>query len=185
MFYNTETKQFWTSHKTSSTIVLWSSSGDKDREIKCAHLSLKPSLQSHCASTLSSTPHIFSSIFTRIESAHPVICFCKVGAEEVWAGTFDSIIMLSNEGTRLHSTSTGAGRMIFIRLGTFSCAHRFARSFECLPHSFPHLCRYVWSGGGVSTSDLLASSCIFQWSITHPPTGQHTKLGANGRICFC
>jgi hypothetical protein len=48
VFYNPETKQFWTSHKTSSTIVLWSSSGDKDREIKCARLSLKPS----------STPHI-------------------------------------------------------------------------------------------------------------------------------
>ena len=36
VFYNPATKQFWTSHKAHNTIIMWSSSGSKDREIKCA-----------------------------------------------------------------------------------------------------------------------------------------------------
>jgi hypothetical protein len=45
VFFNPETKQFWTSHKLSHVIVLWSSSGDKDREIRFARL--------HCLHTRS------------------------------------------------------------------------------------------------------------------------------------
>jgi hypothetical protein len=109
-----------------------------------------------------------SSILTRIESAHPVICFCKVGVEEVWAGTFDSIIMLSNEGTRLYSTSTGAGRMIFIRLGTFPCAPHFARSFECLPHSFPHFLQVCMVGR--RGFDQRPPRIFLHFSVVHHPS---------------
>ncbi len=36
ILYNAASKQFWTSHKASNTIVMWSSTGSKDREIRCA-----------------------------------------------------------------------------------------------------------------------------------------------------
>lgn len=50
-------------------------------------------------------------------------------------------------------------------------------SCDCLTHPIStHFFSYVWSGGGVSTSDLLASSSIFQWTVTHPPTGEQSKL---------
>jgi hypothetical protein len=105
VLYNPATKQFWTSHKANNTIVMWSSTGNKDREIRC----LFPTVP------LFPSPNPLANVFTRLESAHPVSCFCKVGDEEIWAGTFDSIIMMNNKGDRLHSTSTGAGRMIFIQ----------------------------------------------------------------------
>ena len=113
VFYNPQTKQFWTSHKTNHTIALWSSGGTQEREIKCTSCIHPPSFNPPPAKFLSS-----------LQLAHPVTCFCKVGDEQVWAGTFDSIIMFSNEGERLHSTSTGAGRMAFIRQGAASYAPR-------------------------------------------------------------
>ena len=147
--------------------------------IKTARSSARVSVLNLFVAFFTLSPHTtpLLPIFSRLDLAHPVCCFCKVGVEEVWAGTFDSIIMLSNEGHRLHSTSTGAGRMIYIRQGALSCALQYLKYPEYPTHKISHLCRYVWSGGGVSTSDLLASSSIFQWAITHPPTGQHFKLG--------
>lgn len=148
VFYNSASKQFWTSHKASNTIVMWSSTGNKDREMRCACAPLRNfligtlSTATHCPSITSYFIHDVllecdvCDRVTRLESAHPVNCFCKVGEEEVWAGTFDSIIMLSNKGDRLHSTSTGAGRMIFIKQqGSASSCFIFA--FQ--PHSTSHL----------------------------------------------
>jgi hypothetical protein len=116
VFYNPRTNQFWTSHKTNCIILLWSSNGIKEREIKCACCNNPSSLLTKFFAILEPT------FLTRLQLAHPVTCFCKVGEEQVWAGTFDSIIMFSNEGERLHSTSTGAGRMAFIRQGGASYA---------------------------------------------------------------
>ena len=78
----------------------------------------------HPASTHPPPTLLPLTFLSRLQLAHPVTCFCKVGDEQIWAGTFDSIIMFSNEGERLHSTSTGAGRMAFIRQGAVSYAPR-------------------------------------------------------------
>lgn len=181
VFHNPQTKQFWTSHKASNVIVLWSSSGSKALEIKCGcFITFSPHQQL-------TPPRPPTS--TRLELSHPVNCFCKVGHDEVWAGSFDSIIMFNNDGDRLHSTSTGAGRMIFIRQGTVPCVapqHPRPTPSNRPPDSLfsplSCLCSYVWSGGGVSTSDLLASSSIFKWSVTHPPSArQPFKLGTSAR----
>jgi hypothetical protein len=123
------------------TIPKPSNFGPRIKQTTLSCCGLQGELKNARSSAHSASTHPLSTLLPltflpRLQLAHPVTCFCKVGDEQVWAGTFDSIIMFSNEGEQLHSTSTGAGRMAFIRQGAFSYAPRASAPVTASPIPF-------------------------------------------------